>query len=459
MTRSKSHRDSALPSAPGAGKDGVALQRKPSAGDLPENLQSGIESLSGQSMADVKVQFNSPEPGKYGAHAFARGASIHVAPGQEQHLPHEAWHVAQQKQGRVSATGKMGGMPVNTDQSLEREADTMGAKAMQMAVNAQATLPLQFGFGETSLPALLQLKDSHVAFTQQELDFSAKGKGHKVAVGKKTTADLVPHKPLKGSSPGSSKEHDLLMKELRIHYPGEGFLRGHLLNDNLGGPGIWENMFPITAKANGSHLYDVEKPVKQALLDAYELNEKTVSKDKYSVHYAVEAVSTGQMDEFIEDPRASLHCTWKVEPKVSDKDMHGEKSHHTGAVSTGSTPGVKQGQNAALLGIQWGSEGSGRTKQVRAGFKNKEYETEGKSVPPTPNGPAKNIAKKALMSVELTRNQLQETKSATEELMDKISKGNPGWKEADAADDRLVEADEALDAAVDALEDSKNKIS
>ncbi|WP_308910524.1 eCIS core domain-containing protein [Pseudokordiimonas caeni] len=459
MTRSKSHRDSAPPSAPGAGKDGVALQRKPSAGDLPENLQSGIESLSGRSMADVKVQFNSPEPGKYGAHAFARGTSIHVAPGQEQHLPHEAWHVAQQKQGRVSATGKIGGMPVNTDQSLEREADTMGAKAMQMAVNAQATLPLQFGFGDTSLPALLQLKDSHVAFTQQELDFSAKGKGHKVAVGKKTTADLVPHKPLKGSSPGSSKEHDLLMKELRIHYPGEGFLRGHLLNDNLGGPGIWENMFPITAKANGSHLYDVEKPVKQALLDAYELNEKTVSKDKYSVHYAVEAVSTGRMDDFIEGPKAMLHCSWEIHPKVSDHDMPGEKGHHTGAVLVGSNPGVKQGQNAALLSIDWGSEGSGRTKQVRAGFKQGFYESPNSSTPPTPNRPAKNIAKEALHWVEASHDQLKQAKGATEKLMLEIKGGNPGWKEADAADDSLIEADAALDMASAALEDSKNKIS
>jgi hypothetical protein len=27
-------------------------------------------------------------------------------PGQEQHLPHEAWHVVQQKQGRVKPTGQ-----------------------------------------------------------------------------------------------------------------------------------------------------------------------------------------------------------------------------------------------------------------------------------------------------------------------------------------------------------------
>ncbi|HAP61901.1 MAG TPA: hypothetical protein DCR93_21180, partial [Cytophagales bacterium] len=32
------------------------------------------------------------------------GTDIHLAPGQQKHLPHEAWHVVQQKQGRVKPT-------------------------------------------------------------------------------------------------------------------------------------------------------------------------------------------------------------------------------------------------------------------------------------------------------------------------------------------------------------------
>ncbi|MEM7041075.1 MAG: DUF4157 domain-containing protein [Bacteroidota bacterium] len=35
------------------------------------------------------------------AHAYDQGTDIHIGPGQEKHLPHEAWHVVQQKQGRV----------------------------------------------------------------------------------------------------------------------------------------------------------------------------------------------------------------------------------------------------------------------------------------------------------------------------------------------------------------------
>lgn len=100
---------------------------------LPDNLKSGIESLSGYSMDDVNVHYNSSKPSQLQAHAYAQGTDIHMAPGQEKHLPHEAWHVAQQKQGRVQPTMQMkGAVNVNDDQKLEQEADVMGAKALQM---------------------------------------------------------------------------------------------------------------------------------------------------------------------------------------------------------------------------------------------------------------------------------------------------------------------------------------
>ena len=101
--------------------------------NLPSQLKSGIENLSGISMDDVKVHYNSSKPAQLYAHAYAQGTDIHLGPGQEKHLPHEAWHVVQQKQGRVKPTMQMKGkVNVNDDVGLEREADVMGVKAMQM---------------------------------------------------------------------------------------------------------------------------------------------------------------------------------------------------------------------------------------------------------------------------------------------------------------------------------------
>ncbi|OWY63823.1 hypothetical protein B7486_50785 [cyanobacterium TDX16] len=97
---------------------------------LPDNLKAGTENLSGISMDDVKVHYNSPKPAQLQALAYAQGTDIHVAPGQEKHLGHEAWHIVQQKQGRVKPTMQVKGVAINDDTSLEREADVMGAKAV-----------------------------------------------------------------------------------------------------------------------------------------------------------------------------------------------------------------------------------------------------------------------------------------------------------------------------------------
>lgn len=97
---------------------------------LPDSLKSGVEHLSGLSLDGVRVHRNSAKPAQLNAHAFAQGTDIHLAPGQEKHLPHEAWHVVQQAQGRVRPTTQLqSAVPVNDDPSLEREADRMGARA------------------------------------------------------------------------------------------------------------------------------------------------------------------------------------------------------------------------------------------------------------------------------------------------------------------------------------------
>lgn len=100
---------------------------------MPDGLKAGIENLSGYSMDDVKVHYNSEKPAQLNALAYAQGTNIHIGPGQEEHLAHEAWHVVQQKEGRVAQTVQLkGGVAVNDDSGLEREADVMGGKALQM---------------------------------------------------------------------------------------------------------------------------------------------------------------------------------------------------------------------------------------------------------------------------------------------------------------------------------------
>ncbi|WP_084210092.1 eCIS core domain-containing protein [Ralstonia sp. A12] len=107
------------------------LQADGNRNGLPESLRSGIESLSGLDMSDVRVHRDSARPAQLQAHAYAQGSDIYLAPGQEKHLPHEAWHVVQQKQGRVRPTMRLpDGAVMNDSAALEGEADSMGSAAI-----------------------------------------------------------------------------------------------------------------------------------------------------------------------------------------------------------------------------------------------------------------------------------------------------------------------------------------
>lgn len=56
----------------------------------------------------------------------------------------------------------------------------------------------------------------------------------------------------------------------------KNYKRGHLLNENLGGPGTRNNLTPINTKANADHLSKVEAKVKQAVLENHKIVTYTV---------------------------------------------------------------------------------------------------------------------------------------------------------------------------------------
>lgn len=255
---------------------------KSNSNGLPEPLRAGIENLSGVAMGDVKVNYNSSSPAQLQAHAYAQGNEIHLGPGQEKHLPHEAWHVVQQKQGRVKATAQAkGGVAINDDQSLEREADVMGAKAVQMKSGKKSLSP-----GHSKSPRqqkvinLMPLQRMIIQFTGNptQRDWTAQDYSWKdesdnaktTIVGKEMVAYLNPHKMVKGEEAGMNATQDDMMAAIRrrlsLAKKKSGYVvKGHLLNDHVGGPASDKNLFPISKGANGDHLRYVENKVKQKI--------------------------------------------------------------------------------------------------------------------------------------------------------------------------------------------------
>lgn len=145
------------------------VQKKVNNTGLPGQLKMGIENLSGHSMDDVKVHYNSAKPAQLNAHAYAQGTEIHVAAGQEKYLPHEAWHIVQQKQGRVKPTMQMKGkVNVNDDKTLENEADIMGGKALT------SKIPLMHITSKLNRPNNIFVSNSIHAVAQLNLTEKAK---------------------------------------------------------------------------------------------------------------------------------------------------------------------------------------------------------------------------------------------------------------------------------------------
>lgn len=119
-------KDKTAPTFP-AHKDQSAKNRT----GIPDHLKEGFEHLSGYSMDDIKIHYNSAKPAQLQALAYTQSNNVYLGAGQEKHLGHELWHVVQQKQGRVMPTTQINGFPVNDNTALEHEADLYGKKAAQ----------------------------------------------------------------------------------------------------------------------------------------------------------------------------------------------------------------------------------------------------------------------------------------------------------------------------------------
>ena len=227
---------------PGYGIDFIDRPPQQNSTGLPDRLRAGVEQLSGLPMDDVRVHYNSDKPAQLQALAYTQGSEIHVAPGQERHLPHEAWHVVQQKQGRVKTTMQMKeGVPVNDDRGLEAEADLMGDKAVKFN-----------GESRHERPAAIAASSKDVI---QRFPVSEKvwGAAHNIRGGTSMTAKVGAMSEWSYGSKPPGKVPNLMTKVGVSIQGGTRYIAGHLLNDNMGGLGVNENLTVLSSDANKKH--------------------------------------------------------------------------------------------------------------------------------------------------------------------------------------------------------------
>lgn len=155
------------------------------------------------------------------------------------------------------------------------------------------------------------LKGTGLDGMQTHVDLKTATLGGSV-VGMEMTADpLGPDHP-KGSSPKSGQQSELMDQLITdpCQSSASKFIRGHLLNDNLGGPGLAENMFPLTGNANSQHLHRIEKTVK-----------KWVNDERYWVTYSVKVTGVQQsLNGEDKDPENYVNATFECSAALLDAD-------------------------------------------------------------------------------------------------------------------------------------------
>lgn len=241
---------------------------------LPDYLKAGIESLSDVDMSDVRVHYNSSHPAQLNALAYTQGTDIHLAPGQERHLPHEAWHVVQQKQGRVQPTFQLKGEQINDDRGLEHEAEVMGARALTPVAQVRGGSEVKCLASETG-DTLLVDEDAQPAESVQLRTLSgvlAVQRKYELCpatdvqpIGCDHRAKTVRAKNIRGETLGAAANSPSVepfgWSELKTaghtlantsgHNSHYNAVRAHLMNGRLGGPGDekW-NLAPAPAQVN-----------------------------------------------------------------------------------------------------------------------------------------------------------------------------------------------------------------
>ncbi|BAY19480.1 hypothetical protein NIES21_53430 [Anabaenopsis circularis NIES-21] len=197
-----------------------SVEQRPNKTGMPDALKAGVESLSGYSLDDVRVHYNSPKPTQLQALAYTQGTEIYVASGQEEHLPHEAWHVIQQMQGRVKPTMQKKGVEINDEQGLEKEADIMGVKASSIPVIQEKKVLKQ---KEPNKIAQFGKKKTKEAATKRNANKKQKAQ----SLGDRSYNNLVAYRSGWVKKNGITAED---VKEFRKSY--KHGIRGHSSGDN-----------------------------------------------------------------------------------------------------------------------------------------------------------------------------------------------------------------------------------
>lgn len=173
-------------------------------------------------------------------------------------------------------------------------------------------------------------------------------------VGMAMTVDWLSPNLAGGSKPQSGQQANLmaLLETDPSERSPDKFVRGHLLNENLGGPGVAENLFPITGKANSEHLHSTESHIKTWMKKQSEKKGKKGFKkqDQRWVYYEVNVhVLSSSLINKADYTQNHVDCMFACRAVLKDDSGKAEEEFSTSVPSTYNVR-TKAGRTDSVVG-------------------------------------------------------------------------------------------------------------
>ncbi|NJN55203.1 MAG: DUF4157 domain-containing protein [Anaerolineae bacterium] len=189
-----------------------------------------------------------------------------------------------------------------------------------------------------------------IKYKKQDLEYQDDtNTAYSAEVGDEMTVVLDPADPRIGSEPGGGVDYDIYDSLNYWYNKNPLFIKGHLLNAHLGGLGVPENLFPITAQANSIHK-DYEATVKGALIG--QIEEKNNARPYAHIRYRVRAKDKSKTKYFDDDPQGNLILNAEYINPISKATLQDIFTNIVVASRTGGKKG--DAFNAKLTAEGWG---------------------------------------------------------------------------------------------------------
>nr|WP_246201848.1 DUF4157 domain-containing protein [Streptomyces alboniger] len=258
---------------------------------LDEATRTDMETRLGADFSDVRLHTGSAakaSAAEVGARAYTSGSHVVIGDGgSDKHtLAHELTHVIQQRQGPVAGTDNGAGLRVSDPgDRFEREAEANATRAMSSPVQRESPVEED---RSSRAPATGEVRVQRVATrgATGNLPLPAWDRHSPVwgapafgpmnpyggpltrTGGSSVSVTLGPSVNAPGNTYGGSRPAPAectIVNELNQR-DGDGWIKGHLWNDNLGGHGVSINLTPMTNSTNQNFNRRFEEPLKLMLL-------------------------------------------------------------------------------------------------------------------------------------------------------------------------------------------------